>query len=219
LITDAVHMSLRLLPFVFLLCTSMSSALAGEFWLSAGGGSDSRGRGAWQMVTSAPLGGIDAAGPRLRAFLSESKGDNSAAIEGGWSFGQSTASGDVLAGVEMRDEAGRNRLSPTVSVALETMTGPGGVSALAMLRPAYGESWAEVRPWFWLDDCWKLGLVAATARAPDETGFRAGVFTGGYRVGLPLVGELYLGGELGLEREPHGGAVTPYGGVNLGLGF
>jgi hypothetical protein len=194
--------------------------LAGEFWLSTGAGLDSRGHGTWQAVTSAPLGDIDAAGPRLRAFLSESKGDNSAVIEGGWSFGQDTTGGEVLAGVEMREEAGdRRRLTPTVSGALETMVGPGGVSALAMLRPGYGEVWAEVRPWLWLDDCWRLGLVAAAARAPDETGFRAGVYTSGYRVVLPLVRELFLGGEIGLEREPHGGAVTPYGGVNLGFGF
>jgi len=213
-------MSPRLLPLAaLLLCSSVSGALAGEFWLSAGSGLDSRGSGNWQAVTSAPLGGIDAAGPRLRAFLSESKGDNSTAIEGGWSFGRSTAGGEVLAGVEMRDEADRRRLSPTVSAAFETMVGPGGVSALAMLRPGYGEAWAEVRPWLWLDDCWKLGLVAATARASDQTGFRAGLFTSGYRVVLPLVRELYLGGELGLERDPHGGAATPYGGINLGFGF
>src|SRR5262245_22615161 len=214
-------MSPRLLSFTaFLLCSSVSSALAGEFWLSAGSGLESRGVGAWQAVTSAPLGRIDAAGPRLRAFLSESKGDNSAVIEGGWSFGQSTTSGEVLAGVEMRQEADdRRRLSPTVSAALETMVGPGGVSALAVLRPGYGEVWAELRPWLWLDACRTVGLVAATARAPNETGFRAGVFTSGYRVVLPLVPELFLGGELGVERELHGGAATPYGAVNLGFGF
>ncbi len=213
-------MSARLLALAaFLLSSPMSGALAGEFWLSAGGGLDSRGLGAWQAVTSAPLGGIDTAGPRLRAFLAESQGDNSAAIEGGWSFGQRETSGEVLAGVEIREEADRKQLSPVVSAAFETMVGRGGISALAMLRPAYGEVWTEVRPWLWLDDCWKLGVLAASEGAPAASGFRAGVFTSGYRVVLPVVQELFLGGELGLERDAHGAAVTPYGGVNLGFGF
>jgi hypothetical protein len=99
------------------------------------------------------------------------------------------------------------------------MVGPGGISALAMLRPAYGEVWTEVRPWLWLDDCWKLGVLAASEGAPAASGFRAGVFTSGYRVVLPVVQELFLGAELGLERDSHGAAVTPYGGVNLGFGF
>jgi hypothetical protein len=201
----------------FLLCTSIPGAQAGEFWLSTGGGLDSRGLGAWQALTSAPLGRIDTAGPRLRAFLSESEGENSAVVEGGWSFGQSETRGEMLAGVEVRQEVDGKRLSPVVSAAFETEVGPGGISVLAMLWPAYGEVWAEVRPWLWLDDCWKLGVLAASEGA--GAGFRAGVFTSGYRVLLPVVEELFLGGELGLERDAHGAAVAPYGGVNLGFGF
>jgi hypothetical protein len=195
----------------------MPAARGGEIWLSAGGGVDSRGLGAWQAVTSAPLGGMDTAGPRLRAFLSESKGDNSAVVEGGWSFGQSETRGEILAGVEVRQEAEGKRLSPVVSAAFETKVGPGGISALAMLRPAYGEVWAEFRPWLRLDDGWKLGVLAASEEA--GAGFRAGIFTSGYRVPLTVVQELFLGGELGLERDAHGAAITPYGGVNLGFGF
>src|SRR5262245_13499410 len=114
----------------FVLCTSMPGARAGKFWLSTGGGLDSRGLGAWQAVTSAPLGRIDTAGPRLSALLSESKGDNSAVVEGGWSFGQNETRVEMLAGVEVRQEADGKRLSPVVSAAFETKVGPGGISAL-----------------------------------------------------------------------------------------
>jgi hypothetical protein len=211
-------MSARLLALAaLLLSTSLPAARGGEVWLSTGGGVDSRGLGAWQSVTSAPLGRIDTAGPRLRAFLSESKGDNSAVVEGGWSFGQSETRGEMLAGVEVRQETEGKRLSPVVSAAFETKVGPGGISALAMLRPAYGEVWAEFRPWLPLDDGWKLGVLAASGEA--GAGLRAGIFTSGYRVLLPVVQELFLGGELGLERDAHGAAMTPYGGVNLGFGF
>ncbi len=211
-------MSVRLLSLAaLLLCTSLPGARAGEFWLSTGGGLDSRGLGAWQAVTSAPLGRIDTAGPRLSAFLSESKGDNSAVVEGGWSFGHSEIRGEMLAGVEVRQEGDGNRLSPVVSATFETKVGRGGISALAVLRPAYGEGWAELRPWLRLDDCWKLGVLAAGKEA--DAGFRAGVFTSGYRVLLPAVRELFLGGELGLERNANGAAVALYGGINLGFGF
>jgi len=212
-------MSPRLLALAgFVLC-SASGAAAGEFWLAAGGGLDSRGLVAWQAVTSAPLAGMDSAGPRLRAFLSESKGDNSAAIEGGWSFGQSHARADALVGLEMRQEPHRKRLSPVVSATFDRLIGGGGLSGLGMLRRAYGEVWAELRPWLWLDDCWKVGVLAASEGVPFAAGFRAGVFTSGYRVVLPGVHELFLGGELGVERDAHGEAFTPFGGVNVGLGF
>jgi len=213
-------MSPRLLALAaFLSCSPTSGAFAGEFWLSAGGGIASRGVAAWQAVTSAPLGGLDTAGPRLRTFLSESRGDNSAAIEGGWSFGQSETSGEVLAGVEMRQKDDRKRLSPVVSAAFETTAERGGISALALLRPAHGEVWAEVRPWLRLDDCWKLGVLGASQGAPAAVGFRAGIFTSGYRVVLPVVQELFLGGEIGVERDSHAASVAPYGAVNLGFGF
>jgi hypothetical protein len=50
-------------------------------------------------------------------------------------------------------------------------------------------------------------------------GFRAGIFTSGYRVVLPVVQELFLGGEIGVERDSHAASVAPYGAVNLGFGF
>jgi hypothetical protein len=203
----------------FLLSSAISAAKAGEFWLAAGSGLDSRGLVAWQAVTSAPLASLDSAGPRLRVFLSQSKGDNSAAIEGGWSFGQHQTRGDVLVGLNIRQEPDRKRLSPVVSAGLDRMIGGGGISTLGMLRPAYGEVWAEFRPWLWLDECWKVGVLAASGGVPFAAGFRAGVFTSGYRVVLPGVRELFLGGELGFERDGHGEAFTPYGGVNLGFGF
>jgi hypothetical protein len=204
---------------VLFVCSAMPGASAGEFWLSVGSGFASGGFETWQAVTAAPFGGLDSSGPRLRAFLAESDGDNSAALEGGWSFGEKAMRGEVLIGAEMRPQADRMRLSPLVSAAIETHVGPGGLSALAMLRPAFGEIWAELRPWLSLDDCWRLGVVAATAPGPDVTGFRAAVFTSGYRVALPMVEELFLGAELGVESDSHGAAVTPYAGVNLGFGF
>jgi hypothetical protein len=214
-------MTSRLLALAALLvCSSVTGGHAGEVWLSAGGGVGPRGFGAWQAVSSAPLGVIDAAGPRLRAFLSQGEGDNSATLEGGWSFGRSTLNGVVLAGVEVRAPSGRrSRSSAVVSAALETRVGGGGVLAFAMLRPAYGEAWAELRPWLRLDDCWKVGVVAAGAQASAATGLRAGVFTSGYRIVLPVVRELFVGGELGLQWDRHDAALAPYGGVNLGFGF
>jgi hypothetical protein len=214
------HASRLLLVGVLFVCSAMPGASAGEFWLSVGSGfAPGGGLEAWQAVTGAPLGDLDSPGPRLRAFLSETGGDNSAVIESGWSFREKALIGDVLVGVEMRQQADRKRLSPLISAAFEAHVGPGGISGLAMLRPAFDEVWAELRPWFSLGDCWKLGMLAASAPAPDATGFRAGVFTSGYRVALPVVQELFLGAELGVESDSRGVPVTPYAGINLGFGF
>ena len=62
-------------------------------------------------------------------------------------------------------------------------------------------------------------VLGASQGAPAAVGFRAGIFTSGYRVVLPVVQELFLGGEIGVERDSHAASVAPYGAVNLGFGF
>ena len=118
----------------------------------------------------------------------------------------------------MRQKDDRKRLSPVIPAAFETMAERGGISALALLRPAHGEVWQEVRPWLRLDDCWKLGVLGANG----------GTCHGGLsRRHLhqrlprrpPVVQELFLGGEIGVERDSHAASVAPYGAVNLGFGF
>ena len=211
---------------IFLLATvapgvSFHAAAAGGLWLATGAGFDPAGLEAWQAATSAPLAGLDAAGPRLRLFLNEGGHDGSARFEAGWSVAAPWFSGAVLGGLEARRQDGwkdgRTRLTPVIATELEAAGGRGGLAASALLRPAFGEAWLEVRPWLDLGNCRRLGAVAAAAPLQHEAPFRVGLFGSGYRIVLPAIRELVLGGELGLAGGRHGRVLNPFAGLNLGF--
>jgi hypothetical protein len=204
----------------FILSAAMpAAAAAGELWLAAGAGFDPGGGGLemWQAATSAPTASLDAAGPRLALFLSQSGKDDSARLEGGWSVAAPGLTGEILGGFEARRQDQGIRLSPVITTALETAGGRGGVAALALLRPAFGEVWLEARPWLDLGNCWRLGVLVAGAPGPNEAGLRAGVFSSGYRVVLPVIRELFLGGEIGLAADRRSRGLSPFAGLNLGF--
>ena len=50
-----------------------------------------------------------------------------------------------------------------------------------------------------------------------EAPFRVGLFGSGYRIVLPAIRELFLGGELGLAGGRHGRVLNPFAGLNLGF--
>ncbi len=199
----------------------VGAAAAGELWLATGAGFDPAGLDAWQAATSAPLASLDAAGPRLRLFLAEGGHDGSARFEAGWSVAAPWFSGAVLGGLEARRQDGwkdgRTRLTPVIATELEAAGGRGGLAASALLRPAFGEAWLEVRPWLDLGNCRRLGAVAAAAPLQHEATFRLGLFGSGYRIVLPAIRELFLGGELGLAGGRHSRALSPFAGLNLGF--
>ena len=173
----------NLLYAIFLLATvapggSFHAAAAGGLWLATGAGFDPAGLDAWQAATSAPLASLDAAGPRLRLFLDEGGHDGSARFEAGWSVAAPWFSGAVLGGLEARRQDGwkdgRTRLTPVIATELEAAGDRGGLAASALLRPAFGEAWLEVRPWLDLGNCRRLGAVAAAAPLQHEATFRLG---------------------------------------------
>jgi hypothetical protein len=110
-------------------------------------------------------------------------------------------------------------VSPALSMTIEWSGARGGVSGLAMAHPALAETWVELRPWLDLGDGWKLGGMVGLSLVPDAQGLRTGVFTSGYRVALPIVKEVFLGAEIGLETDLPATTPRPYAGVNLGFGF
>jgi hypothetical protein len=193
------------------------SAAAGEWWLAGGAGFDPAGLESWQAVTSAPAGSLKAAGARLSLFLSERGSADSARLEGGWSFAAAGLSGDIMGGVEARQQDERTRLTPVITAMFETAGGGGGIASLAMVRPAFGEVWLEVRPWLDLGHGRRLGALAAGAPGTAEPEFRAGLFGSGYRLVLPTNRELFLGGELGLAGDRCSRGLSPFAGLNLGF--
>lgn len=74
-----------------------------------------------------------------------------------------------------------------------------------------------MRPWLDLGNCRRLGAVAAAAPLQHEAPFRVGLFGSGYRIVLPAIRELFLGGELGLAGGRHGRVLNPFAGLNLGF--
>jgi hypothetical protein len=211
-------MSLTRLLFAFLCLFAIArSAAAGELWLASGAGFDPGGLASWQAATSAPMGGLADPGPRLSLFLWQGGSDAAARLEAGWSFAAAGVSGNLMGGVEARHQDRRRELSPVIAAALEVTGDRGGLDAMAMLRPGFGEVWLEVRPWLDLGNCRKLGALAASAPGPADGGFRAGVFGSGYRLVLPLIREVFLGAELGLAGDRRSPALSPFASLNLGF--
>ena len=197
-------------------CLPSSSTRAMEAWLSLGSGWERGGFGAWQVLTVAPNGRLDTAGARIRGHLSGPRDRFSATLEGGWQFSWDFAELRILGGVTVRNS---QEISPVATFELDKTLGQLGLSAGAIFRPTLGESWLELRPWFDLGEGWKIGIGAALALSRGERSVRASMFSTGYRIPMPIVGQAFAGVEFGVSATVGDLSLEPYAGINLGFGF
>lgn len=92
------------------------------------------------------------------------------------------------------------------------------ISANAKYITGFDESWIQAKVSRPFDFGFSLGLTAASNRGKNYNNARFGSLLSGYKMHVPVIGELYLSGEVGAEWDLRARKVGPYASVHWGFG-
>ena len=214
---------------------SSANAVAGETWVSAGGGGSADTLYSYGGVTIAPAGTLTNEGLRLRGWAKALRVNDraksalmdgeiqalGAEAEAGWQFVGSDWRFALFGGGVWRDEAGRGNRFGAGLAAQGSYELSGRWRAIADVKytAGFNELWAQVRPEFKVHDGLYVGALTSASKGRGYTIFRGGASLGGLSYAVPWMGDVYVSVEAGVEYNITTKNNGPFGAVHIGFAY
>lgn len=217
---------------------SSFEALAGETWVSAGGGGSADTFYSYGGVTIAPAGTLAEEGWRARGWAKAlrfndgaeraSSPSMAAEIHGvgaeaelGWQFVGTEWRLALYGGGAWRDEADRgDRLGATLAAeGSYELSGRWRAIADVKYTVGFDELWAQLRPEFRFDDGLYVGLLSSASKGRGFSIIRGGASVGGFSYAVPWMGDVYVSVEAGMEYSMTTKSTGPFGALHIGFAY
>lgn len=216
---------------------------AGEMYLSAGGGGGLSDAWSWQTLSWTPFSAFSETVVIVRGsvrtdaktYVTDLPGQPDARVwangigldgEAGWQIAGEWGQVAALGGIAWRDYAlspddpnsslGSNTINARATVQGHLVGGDRwGGFGYADYVSGIDEWYAEIKPYYTLDNGMRIGPELALSGGDDYLHLRTGVFALGWEFSLPWAGRFWAGGSAGALWDTDGFGVEPYGTLHI----
>jgi hypothetical protein len=234
--------------FASVLAFDETPARAADTWIMSGiGASGIDSFHTYNGVAYSPLGQLHETGPVLRVQMKVFHFAYDTEVAPGWTTEISTTGyglqaeagwqvvGDgwrtaVFAGAAWRDftftpHDANNPLNGEnwgATVAIDGdyfITDNVGISANGSFVSHFNEAWLEAKSIYKFEEGYSAGLSLSSSLGKNYTIARTGPYLAGYKIDIPIVGEVYLAGGAGVEWDLRRKKFGPYGSIHWGWAY